>query len=102
LNLTEALLNWLQIQVVWEARPRDQAAEDTARFFHQILTEDHGVEQIRVERDKDGYQVRYRQDGEEHHLLFDRLQVEQLLASIEAEPRYGGVFHPPGGQSKGE
>ena len=34
--------------------------------------------------------------------LFDRLQVEQLLASIEAEPRYGGVFHPPGGQSKGE
>ncbi len=103
MNLTEALLkNRLQIQVVWEARPRDQAAEDTARFFHQILTEDHGVEQIRVERDKDGYQVRYRQDGEEHHLLFDRLQVEQLLASIEAEPRYGEIFHRPGGQSKKE
>ncbi|MFD1426748.1 hypothetical protein JOD24_001017 [Kroppenstedtia sanguinis] len=99
MNLKEALLNWLQIQVVWEARPQDRSAEDTARFFYQILTEDHGVEEIRVEREEDGYQVAYRREGEEHHLRLDRLQVEHLLASIEAEPRYGGDFQPPGKSS---
>lgn len=96
MNLREALFNWLQIKVVWDARPQDRAAEDTACFFHQILTEDHGVDELHVEREEDGYRVAYRQGGGEHTLRFDRDRIEQLLVSIEAEPRYGRSFHPPG------
>ncbi|MDA8353897.1 MAG: hypothetical protein M0Z65_12120 [Firmicutes bacterium] len=88
MNLRDALFNWLQIMVVQEARPRDRSAVETARFFRHILEEDHGVEEIKVEREQEEYRVSLDRNGEEERFQFDREQVEQLLSSIEAEPKY--------------
>ncbi|SMO48868.1 hypothetical protein [Melghirimyces algeriensis] len=99
MNLRDALFNWLQIKVVWEARPQDRSAEETTGFFGRILTEDHGVEEIQVQRENDHYRLIYRQKGEEQQLQFDREQVENLLLQIEAEPKYHRSFpcDPPQG-----
>ncbi|SFJ05522.1 hypothetical protein [Thermoflavimicrobium dichotomicum] len=41
MQLKDALFNWLQIQIVWDARPSDRSARDTVLFFEEILREDH-------------------------------------------------------------
>ncbi|MDR6224851.1 hypothetical protein [Desmospora profundinema] len=92
MTVKEALFNWLQIKVVSDARPQDRSAEETTRFFHHILKEDHGVEEIQVRLEKDGYHVRYRQSDHQQEVRYDREQVEQLLISIEAEPKYNQTF----------
>ncbi|PTX65066.1 hypothetical protein C8P63_101294 [Melghirimyces profundicolus] len=92
MNLRDALFNWLQIKVVWEARPRDRSAEETTRFFWEILSKDHRVEEVQVQREEEGYRVVYRRKGEEESLRFDSDQVEQLLLNIEAEPKYNRQF----------
>jgi hypothetical protein len=91
-TLKDALFNWLQIKVVWDARPQDRSAEETTRFFREILQEDHGVESIQVRVKSDGYYVQYHQSDKEEEICFHREQVEQLLANIEAEPKYSQSF----------
>ncbi|MFC4076580.1 hypothetical protein [Salinithrix halophila] len=92
MRLEDALFNWLQIRVVWNARPQDRSAEETTRFFYEILAEDHGVEELYVMMEKDRYTVRWQQKGQEQCREFEREQVEQLLRSIEAEPKYNKAF----------
>ncbi|OYD07823.1 hypothetical protein [Paludifilum halophilum] len=92
MRLQEALFNWLQIKVVWEKRPKDRSAEETTRFFEEILVKDHHVEDIRVSKAEEAYTVFYRHDGEEHTQRYDREQVDQLLVSIESEPKYNQSF----------
>lgn len=92
MTLKDALFNWLQIKVVWDARPQDRSAEETARFFHTMLEEDHDVKEIEVQLQEQAYHLRYRQSGNTHEIRFDRDHVEQLLTSIEAEPKYNQTF----------
>ncbi|PTM59274.1 hypothetical protein [Desmospora activa] len=92
MTLKEALFNWLQIKVVWDARPQDRSAEETAHFFRKILEVDHGVEAIEVQLQKQAYHVHYRQSGSEHEVRFERDHVKQLLTSIETEPKYNQNF----------
>lgn len=92
MTLHDALYNWLQIKVVWEARPRDHSAEDTVKFFEHILSEDHGVKELSLSKEKDSYTVCYSHEGEDYTKSFDREQAEQLLISIESEPKYNQQF----------
>jgi hypothetical protein len=92
MRLKDALFNWLQIRVVWDARPQDRSAEDTTRFFHDMLIQDHGVEELEVTKDAQEYVVRYRLNGEEYTERFHREQVEDLLKSIQSEPKYNQSF----------
>ncbi|TCS84440.1 hypothetical protein [Tepidibacillus fermentans] len=88
MKLEDAVNNWLQIAVVHEARPNDNAAKETKDFFALILEEDHGLKNVRYVRDPFEYTVYFEKDGKEHLLKFQRALIEKLLEDIESEPKY--------------
>lgn len=88
MKLENAIFNWLQIKVVAEARPNDQAAKKTVDFFYEILVEDHSLQDIRVEADDTMYTVRYRVKSKPTEKKYPREVAEQLLHDIENEPKY--------------
>lgn len=89
MKLDDALFNWLQIRIVADARPDDQAARDTADFFHTMLTEDHHIESVSIRsKGEESLQVVYTKEGTEHVRTFDRGLSEQLLHDINANPKY--------------
>ncbi len=92
LQLTDALFNWLQIQIVWEARPNDRSARDTVLFFEEMLREDHQVSQLTKKIQQDTYVIDYEQNGEPRSQSFPRDAAEQLLKDILAEPKYNQSF----------
>jgi hypothetical protein len=89
MRLQDALLNWLQIHLVAEARPEDQAARETVRFFEEILREDHGLTDFTVDAsDETMMHVRYTVDGTTKRQMFDRELAGQLLTDILSEIKY--------------
>ncbi|HET7629542.1 MAG TPA: hypothetical protein VFK44_14310 [Bacillales bacterium] len=88
MKLEEALYNWLSIKIVSDARPDDQAAADTHRFFREILEQDHGVDGLEVTVADDEYRVHYQIGGVESERCYPARTAQSLLRSIEAEPRY--------------
>lgn len=89
MRLEDALFNWLQIQIVADARPDDQAAADTRDFFLQILTEDHGISNLHIHKiDDTMIHLRYGKDGKSKLQMIPRESGEQLLQDINANPKY--------------
>lgn len=88
MRLEDALFNWLQIYIVSKARPNDRAAKKTADFFHEILTDDHKLHNITVEKDGSWYTIHYDAGEKSQSKRFPRPAAEQLLADIESEPKY--------------
>ncbi|WP_213587705.1 hypothetical protein [Paenibacillus sp. J2TS4] len=89
MNLRDALYNWLQIKVVSDARPEDEAAKNTLQFFEGILTEDHHVTNFQASlADETTYRIEYTVNGEARVQLEKREMVEQLLEDIRTNPQY--------------
>jgi hypothetical protein len=89
MRLEDALFNWLQIQIVADARPEDNAARDTLSFFEQILREDHALSAFDiVKTDETMIHVRYEKDSRAKLQLFPREVGEQLLRDITDNPKY--------------
>ncbi|MBW7453684.1 hypothetical protein ACFOLF_06660 [Paenibacillus sepulcri] len=89
MRFEDALFNWLQIQLVAEGRPHDGAALDTRDFFLQILTEDHHVTQIVIDKvDDTMIHVRYEKEGRSKVQMIPREAGEQLLNDIKENPKY--------------
>jgi hypothetical protein len=89
MKLEDALFNWLQIHLVAEARPEDQAAKETVRFFEQILKEDHGLSEYVIGAfDDTMIHIRYTVNGKTKMQMYGREQAEQLLADIDSNPKY--------------
>lgn len=84
----DALFNWLQIQVVADARPDDQSALDTASFFLEILREDHEVNELSYRREGDWYILSGRTSSEEWESRYPAESVDALLIAIVNEPRF--------------
>ncbi|MCH5584012.1 hypothetical protein MK805_03415 [Shimazuella sp. AN120528] len=84
----DALFNWLQIKIVWEARPSDVSAKDTVEFFQTMLKEDHEVTAIEMKKQDHAYHVSYHQKGEEYTISFPGELAEKLLKDITEEPKY--------------
>lgn len=84
----DALFNWLQIQVVADARPHDRSAQDTAAFFREILREDHQVQAVTYQRLQEWYILTGQTDGDTWEKRYPAETVEALLAAIESDPRY--------------
>lgn len=85
----DALFNWLQIKVVAEARPQDQAAQETVVFFEQILAEDHQIEHAQIAgADATQVHVQYMHGGKLKKHRFDREASEQLLTDMQSNPKY--------------
>lgn len=92
MRLEDALDNWLQISIVAKTRSSDRSAKDTVQFFTDMLKEDHGVENLSFEKEKDFYHVTYEQSGSTHTRQYRRDQAELLIQQIQAEPRYNQDF----------
>ncbi|MDP5273129.1 hypothetical protein [Chengkuizengella axinellae] len=90
MNLQDSLFNWLQMKVVYNARPDDNSALKTLEFFETILTEDHHLTNITLDLSDDEmmYLVTFTQDGEGLTKKFDREIVDQLLEEINSNPKY--------------
>jgi hypothetical protein len=88
MRLDDALYNWLQIKVVADARPDDQSAVDTERFFRDILMEDHQVTKLEYSKDETMYMLRYAVGEKQSMRMYEIEAVEQLLEAIQNEPRY--------------
>lgn len=84
----DALFNWLQIQVVADARPHDKSALDTAAFFRDVLREDHGIEDLTYRREGDWYVLTVMTKTEASESRYPSETVDALLVAIENEPRY--------------
>lgn len=86
MKLKDALFYWLQIKLVYEARPEDGAAKDTVDFFAAILREDHHVKEVRIHHQDDRQiHVEYTIGNETMTEAFDRRLSEQLLHDIEVQ-----------------
>jgi hypothetical protein len=92
MQLKDALFNWLQIRIVWDARQSDRSARDTVRFFEDLLREDHGVTDPVKREEGSDYVVRYLREGKEEEARFPRDEADRLLKDIQAEPRYNQCF----------
>lgn len=88
MKLQEALYNWLTIRMVAEARPEDQAAQETCEFFLEILQEDHHLENLVVSSEDNHYNVHFVKDGCEQNKQFPKPLIDSLLKSIQSEPKY--------------
>jgi len=81
LSLMDSLFYWLQMKLVCEARPSDDAARETALFFAQILSEDHGLTEFGISSEDDAkIYVAYRNaEGVERTVWFDKEVAEQMV-----------------------
>ncbi|MGN7470072.1 hypothetical protein [Brevibacillus sp. SAFN-007a] len=85
----DALFNWLQIQVVADARPDDLSAGETAAFFLQLLQEDHGLSELAYRREGGWYVLSAKQEtAPPLESRYPAETVESLLVAIENEPKY--------------
>lgn len=85
----DAIFNWLQIKVVSDARPEDNAAKETLEFFEQILHEDHLLTEFSITQiDETMYHVQYVKEGTSKKQMFDKERIEQLLTDINSNPKY--------------
>ncbi|CAM4040547.1 hypothetical protein COLU111180_20575 [Cohnella lubricantis] len=80
MRLTDTLFYWLQMKLMTDRRPEDEAARASLRYFAQILSEDHGLQSIRVAScDHSKIYVTYEdREHAEQTVWFDREAAEQL------------------------
>lgn len=88
MSLMDALFYWLQMKWISSARPDDEAAKETLRFFANILSEDHELTSYDVSSvDAAKVHVTYTaKDGSSRTVWFDREAVEQLNRDMFGEP----------------
>lgn len=84
----DALFNWIQIQVVADARPHDHSAQETASFFSELLREDHQMSGLGYRQEGPWYIVYGQIAKEEWQGRYSTEAVESLLQAIESEPKY--------------
>ncbi|GED26133.1 hypothetical protein BAG01nite_22350 [Brevibacillus agri] len=84
----DALFNWLQIQVVADARPDDQSAQETAAFFLQMLQEDHALSELAYRQEGGWYVLTAKEEAATFERKYPAETVEFLLVAIENEPKY--------------
>ncbi|WP_436375621.1 hypothetical protein [Cytobacillus sp. BC1816] len=85
-SLQDSLYNWLTIKIVCDERPDDTAAADTEKMFFDILSEEHRISDIEVEKDDLMYFVHYSKDRERKKSRFPRELIEVMLNQIQNEP----------------
>ena len=85
-SVQDALYNWLSIKVVSDARPDDTAAKETLDLFNDILTNEHQLSSITVNRDEVMYYVTYILEGETKKTRFPRELIDVMINQINQEP----------------
>lgn len=88
MKIEDAIFNWLQITVVYKARPNDQSAKETSEFFRRVLADDHNISDINYELDGFTYNIRYEIEGKEATIRFNSTMIDKLITDIENESKY--------------
>jgi hypothetical protein len=85
-SVQDALYNWLTIKVVAEARPDDEAAQETYELFDSMLREDHGITSVTIEKLDEMYLVTYEKQGETKSTRFPAELIDCYLDHMKREP----------------
>ncbi|MCP8616077.1 hypothetical protein [Salirhabdus salicampi] len=85
-SMQDVVYNWLTIYLVAESRPKDQAAKDTAALFRTMLTEDHAVKDLHVEKKEDMYLVICETNDETRSFRFPLELIECIRNQMDDEP----------------
>ncbi|WP_456275637.1 hypothetical protein [Bacillus sp. AK128] len=85
-SLQDALYNWLTIKVVADVRKDDLAAQETAAFFYELLTVDHQLKDILIEKDEVMYEVSYTIGETRKTTKFPTELIDVMLDQMVAEP----------------
>jgi len=85
-SLQDVIYNWLTIKLVVEKRPHDEAAEETYSLFQSILTEDHQVSHLSIERLPESYVVHFIKEDKPSSFRFPKELAETMIALMEQEP----------------
>jgi hypothetical protein len=87
-SIQDAIYNWLTIKIVADARKHDHAAQDTENFFYELLHEEHGIEDITVEKNDPMYIVHFKINGEDKKQQYPIELIDIMLEQINERPEY--------------
>lgn len=85
-SLQDTLYNWLTIKVVADAREDDESAQDTEKLFYELLTTEHGLTDIKIEKDQEMYFVHYSLEDARKSAKFPVELIDVMLQEMESEP----------------
>ncbi|MRG85543.1 hypothetical protein [Salinibacillus xinjiangensis] len=91
-SLQDVVYNWLSIKLVADVRPEDLSAVETTQFFREMLTNDHNVEDIHVDKREDMYLVTVTKPEETRTFRFPIELIECIVDQIENEPEKYSVY----------
>lgn len=86
MSLTDTLFNWLQLKIVADHRPNDEAARVSAEHMEKILREEHRANVTEVTKDGMKYRVRYEHEGDSKSMETPAEAAEMLLQFINDQP----------------
>lgn len=86
MNMFDSLSNWLQLKIVSEARPEDEAAKVSFEHVADILRDVHGVQVVDVKKEGMKYIISYlHEEKQQEHQVFADV-AETLLQFINQNP----------------
>lgn len=85
-SIQDAFYNWLSIREVALARPEDVAAKETEALFFDILKEQYGIDDVRVEKEGKRVMVYYSVQNEEKKIQLPRDYVESMIDQMNQNP----------------
>ncbi|MEW9667486.1 hypothetical protein [Ammoniphilus sp. 3BR4] len=86
MTLYDTLINWLQLWLVVESRPHDEAAKQSMEHVADILNQNYQVSIVEVVKDSSRYQVKYTKNGVDETQQFPQEAAEVLLSFINENP----------------
>jgi hypothetical protein len=86
MNLDDVLNNWVQLKLVADYRPDDEAAQVSLDHVTDILSKEYKVQEISVSKHRDSYDVMFTIDGHENQKAFTAQSAEVLLQFINENP----------------
>ena len=86
MSLHDVLFNWLQLRLVVDQRPDDEAAIDSLNHINDILKQVHQASVLSAAKADDRYQVTYQVSGKEESQFFSSSEAEILLQFINENP----------------
>ena len=86
MTLYDVLHNWLQLKIVADVRPDDEAARVSLEHVADILEQEHHAKISSVNKNEDTYEIIYLIDAVEKKQSFNARTAEVLLQFISENP----------------
>ncbi|RXT14978.1 hypothetical protein EIZ39_01855 [Ammoniphilus sp. CFH 90114] len=80
------MMNWLQLWLVVEQRPQDEAARVSMEHVAEVLNQNFQVSIVEVAKEANHYAIKYTKDGSDHTERYNQQSAEALLSFINENP----------------